>query len=171
MPERNAHREHSSDAENRHQTGNNGCLDEPEGPFDLRNYRRSNLAQQRGDTYHGGTDGVEVLTYDDLNHAGYKDIPQHVCDEMILIHDHLMDNWFSKSTSTTSFSVLKLGPNIKVLQKRDIITPMEDTTPKAMFDFYTMLQNQLPSHNVLVTPLHAIIAPWYRWSLSPWHWH
>ena len=61
---------------------------------------------------------------------------------MIVIHGHLMDNWYLKSTTTTSFSVPKLGPNLKGLQKRDIITSMEDTTPKSVFEFYTMLQNQ-----------------------------
>ena len=84
MPERDAHRENFSDTDNHHhpdhQTGNHGCFDDPDGPLYLRNYRLSNLAQQQGDPYHGGPDGVDVLTYDDFNRAVFKDIPQHVCD-------------------------------------------------------------------------------------------
>ena len=131
-------------------------------PFSLTDYTQSTVGYMRpGDQYQAGNDGLQVLTYDDINHVGFRDLSRTQCDSMIMIHDLIRANWISPTTGR------KYGPNLIKLGSRDIITPLEDVTPQCVFDFYSMLTNQLPNLNVAIVPFRAIMFKLGKHGLCP----
>ena len=105
----------------------------------------------RGDQYQGGEDSLGALTYDDLNYLGFSDISKTLCDEILMTHNRVKTNWLSERT------VKMNGPYLIKLQSREIITPLEDVTVQCVFDFYSMLTNQLPNMNVATVSFGAIM--------------
>ena len=139
----------------------NDNVDE-DSPFSLINYTQSTLTYMRaGYQYHGGSDGLQVLTYDDINHVGFRDLSSNQCYSMIMIHNLVRTNWISPTTGR------KYGHNLIKLQSREIITYLEDVTPQSVFDFYSMLTNQLPKMNVAIVPFGAIMLHLGKQGLCP----
>ena len=146
------------------QSGSDSSRDpsnDPDRPFVLRDFTRSNLAYMNGDQYHGGSDGFDLLKYDDLNHVGFRDLSRAHCEDIIMTHHLVRTNWISPTTGR------KYGPNLIKLQSRDIITPMEDDTPQSVYDFYSMLTSQLPNMNVPIVPFAAISLKLGKQGLCP----
>ena len=69
----------------------------------------------------------------------------------MVIHNIIRTNWILATTGQ------KRGTNSIKLQSREIITPLEDVTAQCVFDFYSMLTNQLPNTNITIFPCGVIM--------------
>ena len=110
-------------------TGSNSSHDDHNDnncPLSLCDYTSSHFSYLCGEQYHGVSTGFNLLQYDDLNHVGFKDLSCANCDDIIMIHKIVKQNWILPTSGR------KYGQNLIKLQSRVIITPLDDVTPQCV---------------------------------------
>ena len=98
------------------------------------------------DDYHGGSEGLELLTASDLSDAGFQDIDS--ARPILEVHRVLLRTWIDSRGNE--------GPNQKKLASKDYMSKLKDTSVYDVFTFHSNLVNASLNYNVALVPFDSI---------------